>query len=133
MDKSGTPVKRHKKEWRDVFHLRALQYNVSYGTLPGELAKRHSTRARARREESNQAAAGPGPRDDEWQMTCYGPLLRHFKPIVGVLEARVPELVRVELLHRDQQSRMLGGLPDHTDSSRSRQHSSTSCETPWTQ
>jgi len=40
VDKSGTPVKRHKKEWRDVFHLRALQYNVSYGTLPGDLAKR---------------------------------------------------------------------------------------------
>jgi hypothetical protein len=39
VDKSGTPVKRRKKEWRDVFHLRALQYNVSYGTLPGELAK----------------------------------------------------------------------------------------------
>ena len=48
VDKSGTPVKRHKKEWRDVFHLRALQYNVSYGTLPGELAKRHSTRGAAR-------------------------------------------------------------------------------------
>ena len=40
IDKSGTPVKRRKKEWRDVFHLRALQYNVSYGTLPGDLAKR---------------------------------------------------------------------------------------------
>ena len=40
VDRSGTPVKRHKKEWRDVFHLRALQYNVSYGTLPGDLAKR---------------------------------------------------------------------------------------------
>ena len=52
IDKSGTPVKRHKKEWRDVFHLRALQYNVSYGTLPGELAKlqqeRRSTRGAAR-------------------------------------------------------------------------------------
>ncbi len=39
VDKSGTPVKRRKGAWRDVFHLRALQYNVSYGTLPGELAK----------------------------------------------------------------------------------------------
>ena len=70
VDKSGTPVKRHKKEWRDVFHLRALQYNVSYGTLPGDLAKRHSTRgaARARRNESSGGrarATSPRRVDDE--------------------------------------------------------------------
>ena len=111
VDKSGTPVKEHKKEWRDVFHLRALQYNVSYGTLPGDLAKlqqeRRSTRGAARAAPTRAPGGArprrqaPTPRDTgppgthrppprrrrECDITGVtvmpGPLLRHLEPIVG--------------------------------------------------
>lgn len=47
LDESGAPVKRRKGQWRDVFHLRALQYNVSYGTLPGKLPGKLMTKRAA--------------------------------------------------------------------------------------